>query len=630
MAANLVPEISRARVVFQQGRGHLQIGPPNLLLTTLKVAAAIAVVAIAERSTNFTDYNAPKRPVEFQPPNTLLTLLAPKVAAPVVVVPFNQKDWPNPVRPWQRDLTWTQSLEVIPPRVIPVPFNQKDWPNPLRSPIRDLTWTNTPKVIPQVPDIAVASRIPNQTDWPNPQRPPIRDLTWTQTPQVISQVAVIAARVPFEQADWPNPLRSPVLDLTWTQTPQAIPPVVIPPVVAPPFVQTDWPNPIGPWVRDLTWTQSPKVQEIVPAPVVAIAERPTTFTEYFPKLLPVWFDPPNLQLTLLPPPVVIPAGTEKPFSQTDWQNPVLRTPFLESGWIDFANIGDIPARPTPVVAPPFIQTDWPNPVLRTVRIKTPESYRPAPDTIVAVVSTPFSQEDWPNPVRRIGQREFGFTRFANIGDIPPVVVPPAPFDQTDWPNPLRPWVRDLTWLQSPKVQEIPAPIIPPTPFVQTDWQNPLKPWQRDLNWSQSPQVQQIVPEPAGTEKPFSQTDWQNPVLRTPFKESGWVRFANIGDIPAATPVIPVPPAPTEEVKPSGGRVDHEFKYAIEGRRTYVQKLRDWRIAQEAAEVIEQVALQQAATLEINEAKNARALKRALRLAKVQDDARYLALLAERR
>src|SRR6185436_7382488 len=105
-----------------------------------------------------------------------------------------------------------------------------------------------------------------------------------------------------------------------------------------------------------------------------------------------------------------------------------------------------------------------------------------------------------------------------------------------------------------------------------------------------------------------------------------VRFANIGDIPAAAPPVPVPPEPTDEVKPSGGRVRHEppvhhagtidpeFRYAIEGRKTYAQKLRDLAVAQEAAEVIEQVALKQAATLEVDEAKNASELKRALRVA----------------
>jgi len=330
MAANLVPESRPARVVFRQGREHLRFDPPNLLLSTLKIAAVIAVVAIAERSTTFIDYDAPKRPVEFQPPNTLLTLLSQQVA--------------------------------VPPVVVQAPFNQEDWPNPLRSPVRDLTWTQTPEVIPQV-----------------------------QLPAI-----------------------------------------------------------------------------------------------------------------------------------------------------------------------------------------------------------------------------------------------PAPFTQEDWPNPLRPWIRDLTWTQTAQLQTPSAVSVVPSPFVQLDWANPTRLGFRELTWLQSPQVPQVVPSVAGSVFPFSLIDWPNPVLRTPFKESGWIDFANIGDIPSAAPVVPVPPVPTEEVKPSGGRVDHEFQYAIEGRRTYVQKFRDLRIAQEAAEVIEQVALQQAATLEVVEAKNARALKRALRLAHVEDDARYLELLAERR
>jgi hypothetical protein len=480
MADLLVPESRPARVVFRVGREHLSFNPPNLLLTTLYVAAAAVAVTLVARPPTFAPQIKPRPALVEQVPNTLLTLLSQQVSIPPVVVPvpFNQEDWPNPLRPWQRDLTWTNSPEVIPPVVLPVvtpvPFVQEDWPNPLRSPIRDLTWTQTPEVIPQVPDIAVANRIPNQTDWPNPQRSPIRDLTWTQTPQVVPQVPpVTAVQAPFEQADWPNPIRSPVRDLTWTQSPEVIPQVQ-PVFVQPPFAQGDWPNPLRPWVRDLTWTQTPEA--------------------------------------------------------------------------------------IPQVAP--------------------------------IVPVPFAQEDWPNPAR--------------LG------------------------VRDLTWTQTAQLQTPQAVPVVPLPFVQLDWTNPQRLGTRELTWLQSPQVPQIVPEAAGSVFPFSLIDWPNPVLRTPFKESGWIHFANIGDIPAAAPVVPVPPVPTDEVKPSGGRVDHEFQYAIEGRRTYVQKLRDWRIEQEAAQVIEQVALQQAATLEINEAKNARELKRALRLAKVEDDSRYLELLAERR
>lgn len=626
--ARLTPGRVPARVVFRQSRDHYRFDPPNLLLTTLKVAAAIAVVSVAVRSTTFTDYNPPKQPEVFQPPNTLLTLLAPPREPPVVPVPFNQEDWPNPQRRPVRDLTWTQSPAVPPaPTITAVapPFNQEDWRNPARQWQRDLTWTQSPKVQPILtgPSIVEGPRAHGILDYFSKQQPVVFDPP--NTLALLTQPAVVVAAA------------------------------------------------------------------------VAEGQRSHGFTEFSAPKYPPQFDPPNtLALLLTQPVVVAPAGTVKPFLQSDWPNPVLRKPFRESGWNRFANIGDIPARPTPVVviATPFSQDDWPNPIVRSVRIKTtPQSFRPAIEVTVDETTTasstfPFSLEDWPNPVRRISPREWGFTRFANVGDIParptpPVVAPPFsqddwpnpilravrlkttpqsfrpaidvtvdetttastsyPFSQEDWPNPTRRIAqREFGFTRFANVGDIPQRFIAPAPFDQTDWPNPLTPWRRDLNWSQSPQVQQIVPDPAGSTFPFSLTDQPNPVLRTPFKESGWVRFANIGDIPAAAPPVPVPPAPTDEVKPSGGRVRHEpvhhhagtidpeFRYAIEGRKTYAQKLQDLRIAQQAAEVIEQVALQQAATLEVDEAKNARELKRALRLAQIEDDARYLELLTERR
>ena len=489
----------------------------------------------------------------FDPPNILARLVASTFASAALLhpAPVNSAYYTKDYR--QIDPIPNTLILGI-PAVIPVsaakaPFVQSDWPLPLRRPVKDLSWFQTPEVIPQVPDVAVAIRIPNQTDWPNPLRPWVRDLTWTQTPETILPVLDLQStdRI-LRQSDWPNPLRPWIRDLTWTQTPEVIPQV--PDVALAVRIQSrqETPNPVlRISQREWGWIWTPKPSEIPP---VVLVPPGTPFTQ---------LDWPNPQprVDLGAPVMVHRVGAERvdpisafgvPFAQTEFPNPVLRISPRQWGWVWTPNPGDIPFVPAPpvIVQPPFSQDNWPNPVLKKHFFKHPQSVRPEPEP-EGSPGTPFAQSDFPNPVLRISPREWGFTWRANIGDYRVIgASSDKGFPQLNWPNPvLRTPFKESGWIHSPNIPDIPAAAEPP--FVQP---------------------------------PFVQADWPNATLRIQFREPGWIWTPYPENIPQI--LLPVQPIPFAGVIPSGGW--HPY---LGFKRTWKKDIPD-----EVVEVIEELAREQ--------------------------------------
>lgn len=197
--------------------------------------------------------------------------------AVVQATPFNQFDWPNPLRTnWYQDwnqnlglytlfqslaifmpfqgewalppspqtmgLTWTQSLlqSTLAPTV-GNPFVQTDWPLPKGNPRPDeyYTFSNIQTVLQQPVSIL------NNFDWPNPPR-----ITWYKDWE--QGIPFGALQTPFNQTDWPNPRTWTPIQQAWYQNliyilTQANPQ---------PFVQSDWPLTKAPQPIDPTWLQA--------------------------------------------------------------------------------------------------------------------------------------------------------------------------------------------------------------------------------------------------------------------------------------------------------------------------------------------------------------------------------------
>src|SRR4051794_38031496 len=80
------------------------------------------------RAPLFAPLSRPAQQVVFDPPNLLLTTLA--VAAAVAAL-FSQIDWPNPVQS-ARTPQAQQQPNILLTTLAP-PFSQEDWPNPQQS-----------------------------------------------------------------------------------------------------------------------------------------------------------------------------------------------------------------------------------------------------------------------------------------------------------------------------------------------------------------------------------------------------------------------------------------------------------------------------------------------------------------
>lgn len=169
-----------------------------------------------------------------------------------LLVPFNQRDWPNPI-PYAPRPHFTLATN---PNIYPSgkPFKQDDFPNPLiaRQPAetRGFTLSTNPAFYPTGP-------VQNpfyQTDWPNPRAAgqSIDNRTWLEPLNPLQlgkdQFFTTAGRGPVY--DYPNPRGAARgIDLwNFTATPSVL-------FYGRPFSQTDWPNPTRATVRRPDWTQ---------------------------------------------------------------------------------------------------------------------------------------------------------------------------------------------------------------------------------------------------------------------------------------------------------------------------------------------------------------------------------------
>jgi hypothetical protein len=196
-----------------------------------------------------------------------------------VVLPFNQKDWPNPQRrisithveqipsqltiglpnglqPSWTDLTQTFKsryrdidpvpnntvLGIPPAAAVVLPFNQKDWPNPqLR--IRNVQIDAVSNVL--------AAAIPLQATTYNPFVPKKLVQQVDPVPNTLVLGFPVPGALPPSLKDFPNPqprINVQQVDPVPNNTVRGIPK---PPA---PFVQLDWPNPVR--ARITPWADS--------------------------------------------------------------------------------------------------------------------------------------------------------------------------------------------------------------------------------------------------------------------------------------------------------------------------------------------------------------------------------------
>ena len=93
---------------------------------------------------------------------------------------------------------------------------------------------------------------------------------------------------------------------------------------------------------------------------------------------------------------------------------------------------------------------------------------------------------------------------------------------------------------------------------------------------------------------------------------------------------PPPPSPVSVVTPSGGYHAQELRDALEGRKSWRQKLKEQRIQAAAIDAIEHIAVRQAASLELDKQKRFEELERELQIRGVEWDTKYFNLLNQRR
>ena len=424
-----------------------------------------------------------------------------------------------------------------------------------------------------------------QTEWPNPQRKSKQQPT--ETPNLLlttlapAEEEEVVVQTPFHQDDWANPIRKAVRDYSYYQTHNEIPSNVdVQGSVFPPFQPALPENVLREAWRDYGWTQTP-------------------------------FEIPQ----------VVSEVVQRPFVQTEWINPAVRE-FGGFSWTQ--NLLESTLAPVaaevPVVQNPFAQTDWLNPLrarwIDGTWVQTPQSIPQ-----IVEVQNPFSPPEIQNPVLRTVIRDYTWTQNALQTTLAPVFVSTEkPFHQDDWPNPLRPWIRDLTWTQTPFT--ILPVIAGPKPFNLQDWPNPedSRPLFRDLTWTQTPSIGSFV-NAATPPAPFSLTEHPNPI-KPWVRDFTWVQSAYIERYPLEPVVVPpAPPVPEAGPRPSGGH--HPWFKKIKRR------LQPWEI-EEIQRVINEIALRQVQTLELDQQKRFEELSRELQLKEIEWDATYLEILNEER
>lgn len=221
----------------------------------------------------------------------------------------------------------------------------------------------------------------------------------------------------------------------------------------------------------------------------------------------------------------------KPFTQTQWPNPIVKTrsqdgfassfrlpsqtpnvkpvgtaqfptsfppkPFMVSEHAERTAVGQAPAGPQP-----FTQGDWPNP--RGARPVTTGVTSAFLLNTQPVQLKPLGQASFPNPIlRSTGSVSEHFNR-TDTGTPPPVLT--FPFSQTDWTNP-----RGKASFKTPVVFRLDPDVAPGVPFYQSDFPNPILRKPQALTWTQG-----LLPvlAPANIQ-PFNQTDFPNPRGYTP-------------------------------------------------------------------------------------------------------------------
>src|SRR5690349_10843502 len=257
--------------------------------------------------------------------------------------------------------------------------------------------------------------------------------------------------------------------------------------------------------------------------------------------------PPNLLGTTLAPA----APAQPPFSQTDWQNPVVRKADVSNRtWLQqinlnllgkdkfFGEAGQPPAnlnQPNPQ-RPRRNPQDWNQNLLQS--------------TLTPAAQAPFSQTDWPNPNQRkpdvrgsvnaVNLNLIGQDRFFGAAGQPPA--------NTDFPNPKaarrNPQDHNQNLLQSTL-----TPAVAGTPFSQDDGTNPVRRPRQPLGVIYH-RVAMAAPAPAAT--PFFQSDWPNPrgrvslvarISQLPTNIStmieDFVAFSSMQDVPARVSRVPI-------------------------------------------------------------------------------------------
>jgi hypothetical protein len=193
-----------------RARPHVVVTtPPNLLLTTLAVAAPAGVP--------FTQTAWPiplRRTWEL---DVQVDVFDPEVGA----VPGRQADWPVPARPrpWTRPADTSVNLALFPPPVVvAAPFAQADWPVPARR--RPSPETVSPSLL-QTTLVPGVAAVPPGASWTAVPlvRPQARAVAFTDS-ILLSTLTPPAGAGPFpigRQQDWPTPRpRHPVSGLLAT------------------------------------------------------------------------------------------------------------------------------------------------------------------------------------------------------------------------------------------------------------------------------------------------------------------------------------------------------------------------------------------------------------------------------
>src|SRR5690349_3045388 len=278
---------------------------------------------------------APKRSVQDWNQNLLQSTLVPQ--------PFAQTDWPNPItrKPGIRGDIYSVNLELIGQDsffgVPGQPPANYDFPNPKAQRRNPQDWL-------QSPYNSQGEKPFTQYDFPNPRGPKRNPQDWSQN--LLQSTLTPAAGTPFSQTDWPNPQR-PRRGQDWQYSQAQFIPA---PVAGTPFSQTDWPNPVrrvtrpfGAFYHRVAMAApaqaagTPFVQTDWQNPlgrantVARISQQPvnlSTMVEDFiafssmqdiPQRTPrvaVTSQQPGINLSLLT------TTGQKPFAQTDWQNPI--------------------------------------------------------------------------------------------------------------------------------------------------------------------------------------------------------------------------------------------------------------------------------------------------------------------